>query len=59
LCFNNTVLNATAFNVKILIGKALPRDFPVEYLKEKIIIHRPFLKWTISLMQNWCKSRVP
>lgn len=46
MCFSNTVLNATAFNVKILIGKALPRDFPVEYLKEKkIIILRPFLKW--------------
>ena len=45
MCFNNTVLNATAFSVKIPIGKALPRDFPVEYLKEKKIILRPFLKW--------------
>ena len=30
----------------ILIGKALPRDFHVEYLKEKkITILRAFLKW--------------
>jgi len=29
------MLNTSIFNIKILIGKALPRDFPVEYLFKK------------------------